>query len=46
MLLDADWEDILDAVWVVTSKRDVALKRLTESRGLSEEEVSVHVSHI
>ena len=46
MLLDADWTDILDAVWVVVAKRDVALKRLTENRGLSEEEVSVHVSHI
>ena len=38
VLLDADWDDILDGVWVITAPREVALQRLMETRGLSEEE--------
>lgn len=36
--MDAEWTDILDGVWVVQAPRDVALKRLMETRGLSEDE--------
>jgi len=38
VLLDAEWDDLLDGVWVVTAPRDVALQRLMETRGLSHEE--------
>lgn len=38
VLLDAEWDDILDGVWVVTTPRQVALQRLQETRGLSLEE--------
>jgi len=38
VLLDAEWDDILDGIWVVKAPRDVALKRLMETRNLSEEE--------
>jgi dephospho-CoA kinase len=38
VLLDAEWDDMLDGVWVITAPREVALKRLMETRGLSEEE--------
>ncbi len=38
MLLDAEWDDILDGVWVVKAPRELALQRLMETRGLSEEE--------
>lgn len=40
VLLDADWDDMLDGVWVVKAPREVALQRLMEARGLSEEESS------
>mmetsp|Transcript_53758 Transcript_53758/g.60053 ORF Transcript_53758/g.60053 Transcript_53758/m.60053 type:complete len:310 (+) Transcript_53758:59-988(+) len=38
VLIDAGWEDILDGVWVVTVPREIALTRLTETRGLTIEE--------
>ena len=40
MLLEADWEDMLDALWVVTVSPEVAVRRLVEgSRGLALEDV-------
>ena len=38
VLLDAEWDDILDGVWVVKTPKEVALKRLMETRGLSQDE--------
>lgn len=38
ILLDAGWDDLLDGVWAVTVPKEFALKRLIETRGLSEEE--------
>jgi len=38
MLLDADWEDLLDGLWVVTTPTDIALDRLVTNRDLSMEE--------
>lgn len=38
VLLDAQWDDILDGVWVVKAPKDLALQRLMETRGLSEDE--------
>lgn len=43
VLLDADWDDILDGVWVITAPREVKLKRLMESRGLSGEECNKRI---
>lgn len=39
VLLDAGWQHaFLDAVWVVTVHPEVAIQRITETRGLSREE--------
>ena len=38
VLLDAEWDDILDGVWVVKAPREIALQRLMETRGLSQDE--------
>lgn len=39
VLLDAGWQHaFLDAVWVVTVPHDVAVQRITQTRGLSQEE--------
>ena len=38
VLLDAEWDDILDGVWVVKAPKEVALRRLMETRGLSQDE--------
>jgi dephospho-CoA kinase len=38
VLLDAEWDDILDGVWVVTAPKPITLERLMETRGLSQEE--------
>ena len=38
VLLDADWDDFLDGVWVVTVSRPVAIRRLQDNRNLSVEE--------
>jgi len=38
VLLDADWEDVVDGVWVIRTSQDTALQRLQDTRGLSQEE--------
>lgn len=38
VLLDADWDDFLDGIWVVSVSELVAVKRLQENRNLSAEE--------
>lgn len=43
VLLDAGWEDFLNGVLVVTASPRVALDRLMENRGLSEEEAQKRV---
>jgi dephospho-CoA kinase len=44
VLLDAAWDDILDGVWVVTAPKPIALERLMETRGLSQEESEKRVA--
>lgn len=44
VLLDAGWQDFLDAVWVVSVSNDVAVRRLQEHRGLSIEEATKRVA--
>ena len=43
LLLETDWHDLLDGLWVVQSSRSVALHRLKEMRGLTEEEASARI---
>lgn len=38
VLLDAEWDDILDGIWAVTTPRKMAVQRLMDTRGLSREE--------
>ena len=38
VLLDAGWDDIMNAVWVVKTPSDIALERLVENRGFTKEE--------
>ena len=35
VLLDAGWDDIMDAVWVVKTPASIALERLVENRGFT-----------
>lgn len=43
VLLDAGWEDMLDGVWVVTTPSDIAVDRLVQNRGFSEEEAKKRI---
>jgi dephospho-CoA kinase len=38
VLLDAEWDDFLDGIWVVTASQPVAIRRLQDNRNLSVEE--------
>jgi dephospho-CoA kinase len=44
VLLDAEWDDMLDGTWVVTTATSTALDRLMETRGLSKEEAEKRIS--
>lgn len=44
VLLDAEWNDFLDGVWVITAPREIALQRLMETRGLSQEEAEKRIN--
>jgi dephospho-CoA kinase len=43
LLLETDWHDMLDGLWVVQASPSVAVKRLKENRGLTEEEAMVRI---
>ncbi|KAL9188948.1 hypothetical protein ACHAXT_011438 [Thalassiosira profunda] len=43
LLMETDWHDLLDGLWVVQSSQPVAVQRLKEHRGLSEEEALVRI---
>jgi dephospho-CoA kinase len=43
LLLETDWHDMLDELWVVQASPSVAVKRLMENRGLSEEDALVRI---
>lgn len=43
LLLETDWHDMLDGLWVVQASPSVAVKRLMENRGLTEEEAMVRI---
>ena len=44
VLLDAEWDDVLDGIWVVTAPTSIAMERLMETRGLSKEEAQKRIS--
>ena len=43
VLLDAEWDDIMDAVWVVKAPAPIALERLVENRGFTKEEAQKRI---
>ena len=43
LLLETNWHDLLDGLWVVQSSPAVATQRLKDNRGLSEEEALVRI---
>jgi dephospho-CoA kinase len=43
VLLDAEWTDFLDGIWVVTSSQQVALQRLQNTRGLSTDDATKRI---
>ena len=43
MMLDGGWDDMMDAVWIVTVPREVALQRLMESRGMTENDAELRL---
>ena len=44
LLLETDWHDLLDGLWVVQSAPSVAMQRLKDNRGLTEEEAMMRIS--
>lgn len=43
VLLDACWDDLMDAVWVVKTPPSIALERLVENRGFTSEEAQKRI---
>jgi len=43
LLLETDWHDMLDGLWVVQASPSVAVERLMENRGLTEEDAMVRI---
>eukprot|EP00581_Thalassiosira_minuscula_P018733 CAMPEP_0183714088 /NCGR_PEP_ID=MMETSP0737-20130205/8758_1 /TAXON_ID=385413 /ORGANISM="Thalassiosira miniscula, Strain CCMP1093" /LENGTH=346 /DNA_ID=CAMNT_0025942993 /DNA_START=39 /DNA_END=1079 /DNA_ORIENTATION=+ len=43
LLLETNWHDLLDGLWVIQSSHPVAIQRLVENRGLTEEEALVRI---
>lgn len=44
LLLETDWHDLLDGLWVIQSSQSVAAQRLKVNRGLTDEEAAVRIS--
>lgn len=43
LLLETSWHDLLDGLWVIQSSQPVAVQRLKDNRGLTEEEALVRI---
>ena len=43
LLLETNWRDLFDGLWVVQSSQSVAVQRLKDNRGLTEEESLVRI---
>ncbi|KAL3789515.1 hypothetical protein HJC23_009751 [Cyclotella cryptica] len=44
LLLETDWYDLFDGIWFIRSSPSVAVRRLTETRGLTVEEAMARIS--
>jgi dephospho-CoA kinase len=44
LLLETNWHDLLDGLWVIQSSPSVAVRRLMENRGLTEEEAMTRIN--
>lgn len=44
LLLETDWHDLLDGLWVIQSSPSVAVQRLKNTRGLTEEEAKTRIN--
>lgn len=43
LLLETNWHDLFDGLWVVQSSQSVAVQRLKDNRGMTEEESLVRI---
>ena len=43
VLLDAGWEDLCDAIWVIQTSRQVAMDRLLQHRGMNEDDAASRI---
>ena len=43
LLLETDWHDLLDGLWVIQSSPSAAVQRLKDNRGLTEEEAKTRI---
>ena len=43
LLLETNWHDLLDGLWVIQASQPVATQRLKDNRGLTEEEALVRI---
>jgi dephospho-CoA kinase len=44
LLLETNWHDLLDGLWVIQSSPSVAVQRLKENRGLTEDEAMARIN--
>ncbi|KAL3769498.1 hypothetical protein ACHAWO_006196 [Cyclotella atomus] len=44
LLLETNWHDLLDGLWVIQSSPSVAVRRLKDNRGLTEEEATTRIN--
>lgn len=43
LLLETEWHDLLDGLWVIHSSEDVATSRLINNRGMTKEEALIRI---
>lgn len=43
ILLETDWHDLLDGVWVIHSSEEVATSRLIQNRGMTKDEALLRI---
>lgn len=43
LLLETGWDDLFDGIWLIQSSPSVAMRRLKEQRGLTEEEAVARI---
>jgi len=43
LLLETNWHDLLDGLWVIQSSQSVAMQRLKDTRGLTDDEALIRI---